>query len=162
MTMENVPYITNRIPKTRGIYVLLIVVEEDITVRIGAFETLEIPRGIYTYLGSAKGPGGLQARLARHLSKNKRLKWHIDYILAAQPTRIDTIVFAHENYRRECILTPHLEKSGFTHLKRGLGSSDCKSCTSHFLKCPYSMPACRKAVVSAFKEVMLKPVIITL
>lgn len=162
MTMENVPYITNRISKAPGIYTLLIVVKEDLTARIGAFGTLGIPRGNYVYLGSAKGSGGLQARITRHLSKNKRLKWHIDYILAAEPTKIDTIVFAYENYRRECILTPHLEKSGFTHLKKGLGSSDCKSCTSHFLKCPYGMSGCRNAVISAFKKAMLKPIVIML
>lgn len=159
MTVENVPYVT-KIPRAPGIYSLLIVVGESLTVRIGSLGVLTIPTGNYVYLGSAKGPGGLRARIARHLSKNKKIRWHIDYILAAGPVRIDTIVFAQESYRRECVLTPSLEESGFTHPRKGLGSSDCRSCTSHFLKCPYSMLDCTKAVVGAFKEAMLEPMVI--
>ncbi|HID31902.1 MAG TPA: GIY-YIG nuclease family protein [bacterium (Candidatus Stahlbacteria)] len=36
------------------------------------------PRGIYFYVGSAKG--GIEARVRRHLHRRK-FHWHIDYLL---------------------------------------------------------------------------------
>jgi Uri superfamily endonuclease len=36
--------------------------------------------GYYFYFGSAKGSGGLQARLLRHISMEKKKFWHIDYL----------------------------------------------------------------------------------
>ncbi|MFO1126305.1 MAG: DUF123 domain-containing protein [Methylocystis sp.] len=36
--------------------------------------------GDYLYCGSAKGPGGLRARLARHRRKDKRAHWHVDQL----------------------------------------------------------------------------------
>lgn len=48
--------------------------------RLGAFD---FPAGWYLYVGSALGPGGLQARIQRHwrhLGSGKRAHWHIDYL----------------------------------------------------------------------------------
>ncbi len=36
--------------------------------------------GYYFFFGSAKGNGGLQARLLRHISMEKKKFWHIDYL----------------------------------------------------------------------------------
>jgi Uri superfamily endonuclease len=37
-----------------------------------------LPAGRYLYCGSAKGPGGLKARLSRHMRRGKSVRWHID------------------------------------------------------------------------------------
>ena len=37
--------------------------------------------GFYCYADSARGPGGLRARLSRHLRQHKKPHWHIDYPL---------------------------------------------------------------------------------
>ena len=58
-------------------YQLTIQLKQDSTVQIGKFGTFEFPAGYYVYTGSAKR--NLEARIQRHLSKEKRLKWHIDY-----------------------------------------------------------------------------------
>ena len=42
--------------------------------------------GDYIYIGSAKGC--LETRLQRHLRKEKRIFWHIDYLLENQKAKI--------------------------------------------------------------------------
>lgn len=49
-------------------------------IRVGRLGSFDCPRGFYVYVGSAFGPGGLAARLRRHLRPVKRLHWHIDYL----------------------------------------------------------------------------------
>jgi len=47
--------------------------------RIGKLGIHNLPHGYYVYVGSALG--GLASRLRRHLRSEKRLHWHIDYLL---------------------------------------------------------------------------------
>jgi Uri superfamily endonuclease len=62
-------------------YQLLIHVSENLRIRIGQLGTFDFPTGRYIYTGSAKR--NFEARITRHLAKSKRLRWHIDYLLAA-------------------------------------------------------------------------------
>ena len=48
---------------------------------VGGLGTFDFPAGCYVYTGSPKR--NLHARVARHHSRGKRLRWHIDYLLAA-------------------------------------------------------------------------------
>lgn len=67
----------------RGTYALLLHMDAPQRVVVGALGALTFPRGWYLYLGSARGPGGLAARLARHRRRgDKRFHWHIDYLRA--------------------------------------------------------------------------------
>lgn len=70
-------------------YQLTIQLKQDSTVQIGKFGTFEFPAGYYVYTGSAKR--NLEARIQRHLSKEKRLKWHIDYLLDAPEVEITQV-----------------------------------------------------------------------
>ncbi len=65
----------------KGAYILLIVIEKEVNIEIGALGTIRFEKGHYCYVGSAVGPGGIEARVGRHLKKGKKLKWHIDYLL---------------------------------------------------------------------------------
>lgn len=65
----------------KGAYILLIKLEKDADISIGAIGTLHFSAGNYCYVGSAKGPGGIEARVKRHLRDEKKLRWHIDYLL---------------------------------------------------------------------------------
>ena len=38
--------------------------------------------GCYVYAGSARGPGGIRARVRRHLRPDKTPHWHIDQVTA--------------------------------------------------------------------------------
>ncbi len=52
--------------------------------------------GVYVYVGSAWGPGGLRARIYRHLGLvgRKRLHWHIDRLLASEYVEPLCVVYA--------------------------------------------------------------------
>ncbi len=52
------------------------------TIDIGRRGALPLEPGHYVYVGSAFGPGGLAARIRRHLRTEKSLRWHIDYLRA--------------------------------------------------------------------------------
>lgn len=47
--------------------------------RLGRFD---FAAGVYAYVGSAFGPGGLRSRLRRHLKARKPRRWHVDYLRA--------------------------------------------------------------------------------
>ena len=67
-------------------YQLTIQVKQDSSILIGKFGTFQFPAGYYVYTGSAKR--NLEARIQRHLSNEKRLKWHIDYLLDAPEVEV--------------------------------------------------------------------------
>ncbi len=63
-------------------YQLTIHLKNKVTLTIGKLGTFEFPAGHYIYTGSAKK--NIEARINRHLSQQKSLKWHIDYLLDSQ------------------------------------------------------------------------------
>ncbi len=64
---------------TKGLYVLIIECR-SFKINIGSLGPVEVPEGLLAYVGSARGPGGLDARLRRHFKKGKAKRWHIDYL----------------------------------------------------------------------------------
>jgi len=101
-------------------YILILKLERRTRLKVGALGELELKPGYYLYVGSAKK--GI-ARICRHFRKNKKLRWHIDYLsLAAEP------VLAYLFQEEECDIARELAKSfeGIPHF----GSSDCK-CKTH-------------------------------
>lgn len=63
-----------------GTYALILTLPSLHTLTIGKLGTFCFPAGHYLYTGSALGPGGLAARLARHCRIDKKKHWHIDYL----------------------------------------------------------------------------------
>lgn len=92
--------------------------------RLGAFE---FEGGDYVYTGSAVR--NIAARVRRHLRKEKKLKWHIDYLLTNSDARIKKVLLSTLS---EC----QLNKNTAGHIViPGFGASDCKShCVSHLKK----------------------------
>jgi len=66
------------LPAARGSYVLVLKVARGRRLAVGRLGVFALPAGYYLYVGSALGPGGLRARLARHLSVAGRPHWHVD------------------------------------------------------------------------------------
>jgi len=62
-----------------GTYALLLRLEGPEEIVVGRLGKFAFPLGYYLYLGSALG--GLRNRLARHSRPEKKLRWHIDYLL---------------------------------------------------------------------------------
>ncbi|MGC9084248.1 MAG: GIY-YIG nuclease family protein, partial [Anaerolineae bacterium] len=89
------------VPRLPGTYVLILRAEEARWVRVGQLGEFHIPSGWLAYGGSARGPGGLSARLARHLRHPKPLVWHVDFLRAvAHPV---AVWWATGTDRRECL-----------------------------------------------------------
>ena len=108
----------------RGSYILLIEILRGVRIKVGALGSLEFPQGFYAYCGSAMG--GLAARINRHMRREKKVKWHIDYLL--EKGRVCKILYAMTNERMECQLAKGLYNA-FNYYP-GFGSSDCH-CPSH-------------------------------
>ena len=56
------------LPATPGAYVLLLTADTPVVLNMPRFGKLTLAAGQYAYVGSAHGPGGLRARVGRHLS----------------------------------------------------------------------------------------------
>ena len=85
-------------------------------------------KGYYVYIGSAMN--SLVPRLNRHLSDEKKMHWHIDYLLKSPDCHIRDILFNISEERIECDLAEFISKDGDE--IPGFGCSDC-SCSSQML-----------------------------
>ncbi len=108
----------------KGSYVLLIQLPKEQTITTGSLKALHFLGGYYAYVGSAMG--GFKSRLRHHLNDNKRLHWHIDYLL--QKASINSIIVCGTNDRVECAVAQACSCQFYA--IPGFGSSDCK-CRSH-------------------------------
>jgi Uri superfamily endonuclease len=111
-----------------GTYALLIDVPRRMTIPIGrGRRRTGFDIGTACYVGSAFGPGGLVARLRRHASTDKKLHWHVDWLL--RRARLTAAMFVASEDRRECAWARWFD-SHTEACVRGFGSSDC-SCPGH-------------------------------
>jgi Uri superfamily endonuclease len=110
--------------KVKGSYILLVELATKKDVFVGKLGYVSFPKASYAYVGSAMN--GLRARLARHLRREKKLHWHIDYLL--KEAEVEEIILCQGEERVECSLAQAL--AGKFQSVSGFGSSDCK-CRSH-------------------------------
>lgn len=113
----------------KGVYVLVIDIEKDIEIEVGALGKIKFPEGRYAYVGSAQN--GLEARVKRHLSNEKQLFWHIDYLLASEETEVEKVFYKQAGKAEECRLAEEIQSKGKP--IPDFGCSDC-SCDSHLFK----------------------------
>jgi Uri superfamily endonuclease len=105
-------------------YQLHIHVPRPLRIAVGRLGSFDFPAGDYVYTGSAKR--NFQARVDRHLRKEKALRWHIDHLLAAPGV---TATLLHRSESSECALN---QITGGKVLVPGFGASDCRrGCGSH-------------------------------
>ncbi len=105
-------------------YQLRIDVTRPVRICVGHLGDFLFPAGRYVYTGSAKR--NLEARIARHLHKEKALRWHIDWLLSASGVKVATVKRSSES---ECILN---QKVVGVVVVPGFGASDCRNgCGSH-------------------------------
>ena len=102
---------------------------EPVRLKVGNHGTFDFPAGRYVYTGSAMG--GLEARLARHQRRRKKMHWHIDYLL--RHARIRCIVSQATRERLECSWNAEtLQLAGAQVVVPRFGSSDC-DCATHLV-----------------------------
>ena len=115
-----------------GAYLLVLALDRPLDPAIAGRPGTLAP-GLYAYCGSAYGPGGLGARLARHLRPDKKPHWHIDRLTAAG--RVLAAYAQPEG--SECDLLAALQALPGTGIPLpGFGSSDCRRCPAHLLRVP--------------------------
>ncbi|MEW6456760.1 MAG: GIY-YIG nuclease family protein [Acidobacteriota bacterium] len=111
----------------KGIYILSIRLKEQKKISVGKLGEIEFKPGLYLYVGSAQG--GLEYRIKRHLRKNKKLFWHIDYL--RKEAEIEGVWIKKGRFN-ECAAVRKIQDSTCfsTFPVKGFGSSDCK-CLTH-------------------------------
>ena len=115
----------------KGVYLLVLRLPEARTLGVGALGQRVFPAGWYLYAGSAHGPGGLRARLRRHRSLEKRMRWHADFLRAA--AEFVEAWAAPLPAECECQWARRLaESTGASVPVGGFGASDCR-CASHLV-----------------------------
>ena len=107
-----------------GIYILQITLETNKHINFGRDHNYYFQEGSYMYVGSALN--GLDARIRRHLSQDKKMHWHIDYLL--RHTKIQRIYIKKTTKNEECLYAQKFAQE-FTVIP-GFGASDC-NCISH-------------------------------
>jgi len=113
----------------KGIYVLVISVDKDISVNVGALGGVNFEKGLYAYVGSAQK--SLEKRVRRHLGRAKRNFWRIDYLLNDNNVKVLKVFYKNAGKSEECKVANKIGERCVS--TKGFGSSDCK-CQSHLFK----------------------------
>ena len=122
------------LPAAKGTYAVLFHLPHPTRQNVGRFGLCDFPEGEYVYIGSAQGPGGLRARLSRHLtSKVIHPHWHIDAVRAC----MNLVSFQYLigaavecNWVQALVSLP-----GASVPVPGLGASDCRcGCPAHLIR----------------------------
>ncbi len=151
------------IPPVKAVYAMLFTLEKPITITIRSLGSISLGKRIYAYIGSARGPGGLRARINHHLRRHKRRKhWHIDYITVNPVFKPLKLVYIETSMDLEEELVERiLSTRQYSIVVQGFGSSDKKS-ISHLLVCnDVSVGYCLKVLVETIKPCG-KPIVVDL
>ena len=135
-------------PHHPGTYALLMHLAHPQTLKIGHLGEHVFPAATYVYAGSACGPGGLAARIERHLRLNKPLHWHVDYLRPY--VSVSCVFYSTAAQRLECVWSQNLLQfpGAFVPLTH-FGASDCSTgCPAHLIGLPARMMP--EQIASAF------------
>ena len=138
-----------------GTYALVIRVQQKLSIKVGRLGVCTFLPGYYIYAGSALK--GLNARLERHRREEKKMFWHIDYLL--EHAEINEIWYCLSTERLECRWNTAITKlPGAEIAVKNFGSSDCK-CLSHltrFVQKPSFADFQKALKLSGWPEALLK------
>lgn len=114
-----------------GVYAIGLWLPESQRISVGALGEIVFLHGFYVYVGSAWGPGGLAARLRRHLDGGTVRHWHIDYLrTTATPFAVWQLLQSAD----ECSLAQQLQAMKGAHIPaQRFGASDCR-CVAHLVR----------------------------
>lgn len=142
----------------KGTYALVMALKSEAAIVVGRLgrsggrggeSEITFPAGYYVYFGSARG--GLSARVGRHLKREKRFHWHIDYLL--QFAEVVEVWYSPEGAEVEWGERKEVKGAGGVRKKEclwcqvgrgmpqgqilipGFGSSDCR-CPAHLVYFP--------------------------
>ncbi|MCK5698380.1 MAG: GIY-YIG nuclease family protein [Candidatus Aenigmarchaeota archaeon] len=111
----------------KGVYVLVIEVSKNVDLVVGSLGTIRFLRGLYAYVGSAQN--GLENRIERHLSDEKKIFWHVDYLLDC--ANVVKVFYREGPKSYECAIARRLCETASD--VAGFGCSDCR-CGAHLFR----------------------------
>ncbi len=133
---------------------LILHLPQQATVRVGKLGEFVFPSGWYAYAGSARGPGGLAARVSRHCRRSKTHHWHIDYLRPYG--ELVAVWYTLGSQKEECRWAETLSDLPETSSPASrFGASDCR-CPTHLIYFP------ARPDLSAFRQIVKEPVSETL
>ena len=115
---------------SNGVYIAVFYLPAAQNICVGRLGQFHFKKGVYFYMGSAQR--NLSARLKRHSSKKKSMRWHIDY-LSSKSKMLGAITIPGPR-KHECELAKQLSKM-FEVPVPGFGASDCH-CSGHLFYAP--------------------------
>lgn len=119
-----------------GSYHILLKIKREKELEIGYLGRQKFQKGYYFYTGSAKK--NLIQRIERHIRKEKKLRWHIDYLLNSDDVEIIDIFLFYSHLSEECDRNREVfELQGSSQPCKHFGSSDCSKCSSHLVRFKY-------------------------
>jgi Uri superfamily endonuclease len=121
------------IPSLPGSYGLCLILSAPMNLQIGQLGRCAFPAGRFVYLGSAWGPGGLRARLGRHIRGTGKLHWHIDWL--RKEAVLEMAFFSTSLARLECTWSQVLACMDGAFIPAAkFGAADCRSgCLAHLV-----------------------------
>lgn len=111
--------------KDEGAYLIVARLGEAREIKVGSLGRMNFREGFYVYVGSAMA--GIEARVSRHLRRDKNVFWHIDYLL--ERAEVVGVLRFTSSKRVECELSRRVSELADGCIKK-FGSSDC-GCKSH-------------------------------
>jgi len=136
---------------TRGCYQLILHLDRKSRIKVGKKGEHDFPEGYYIYTGSALN--GMEGRIRRHLRKEKKIFWHIDYLLPhCKILKVIQYNQSDKNITTECELNKNLlKKKSSVVVMKGFGSSDCK-CPSHLVYFKNSVGAIHELPLRSYQR----------
>lgn len=129
---------------SKGAYIMYLLLKKNKRgLKVGSLKIQDFDSGLFAYVGSAYGPGGLRGRLRRYLKIKRRhsnIHWHIDHIIVNPDSKI--LGFHVLEGASEHQVAKEIEKLAKASFK-GFGCSDCH-CYSHFFYLGRGVKAIRK------------------
>ena len=143
-----------------GVYSILLQILKDLTLEVGGLGSMSFLGGFYVYTGSAMGPGGISARISRHLRSEKKVFWHIDYLMGNQSVKVFALFRAESKRKLECNVNKSIVLNLDASIVSGFGSSDClTACGGHLLFLgDTGFQVCLKGVGEAYLTSGLYPI----
>ncbi len=118
------------LPDLPGAYALRFRLDATLEIPVPRLGNPVLAPGCYVYAGSAFGPGGIRARVRRHLNPVKRKHWHVDHLSAAAAC-IGVDAYPGGS---ECDIVAQLLAAGAEIPASRFGSSDCSACRAHLVR----------------------------
>lgn len=151
------------IPKAPGIYALVLRVCQALEIAIKSLGFANLKPGIYCYIGSARGYGGLYSRISHHMRRPKsRIRWHIDYLTNNPFVFITSVVYAVTDMDLESVFanSVNMSRCWCPAIPR-FGATD-KHDYTHLYHCTCDYEECLEELQSILEGLGLKPRIVSL